>query len=163
MLSRASIAGHPIHPMLIPLPIGLWVFSLVADLIFRLGWGDPVWNDVAFYTLAGGIVGALLAAIPGVVDLLAIRDDEARRIGASHLTLNLTIVALFALNLWLRVRTPAGAGLPLLLSVLGVALLGVSGWLGWEMISRYGVGVSMKHEARIRVSVRQRERGRAAS
>src|SRR5215212_3435021 len=60
METPASIAKHPIHPMLVALPIGLWVFSLVSDIIYRAGWGSAVWNDVAFYTLAGGIVGALL-------------------------------------------------------------------------------------------------------
>ena len=56
MRSSANIGGHPIHPMLVPLPIGLWVFSFVADLIF-LWRGNPAWETVAFYTLAGGCDG----------------------------------------------------------------------------------------------------------
>jgi len=66
MSSTASFKGHPLHPILIPLPIGLWIFSIVSDLIFKLGFGGPVWNEVAFYTLGGGIVGALIAALPGI-------------------------------------------------------------------------------------------------
>ena len=53
------------------LPIGLWVFSVVADLVFLFGWGAAVWKDVAFYTLNGGIVGALLAAVPGFIDFFS--------------------------------------------------------------------------------------------
>src|SRR5437762_8264764 len=72
MSSTASFKGHPLHPIIIPLPIGLWIFSIVSDLIFKFGYGGPVWNDVAFYTLAGGIVGALVAALPGLIDLVSI-------------------------------------------------------------------------------------------
>ena len=61
MASPASIGGHPIHPMLIPFPIALWAFSLIADVIY-LWRGNPVWRDyIAFYTLLGGIIGAALA------------------------------------------------------------------------------------------------------
>ena len=59
MTSSASIAKHPIHPMLVAFPIGLWVFSLVCDFIYR-GTTTPIWSDLAFYTIAGGIIGACL-------------------------------------------------------------------------------------------------------
>src|SRR5438105_3991291 len=72
--STASYKGHPLHPILIPLPIGLWIFSLVSDLIFKFGFGSSVWNEVAFYTLAGGIVGngrsAALVSNRGAIDWL---------------------------------------------------------------------------------------------
>jgi uncharacterized membrane protein len=71
MSSPASIARHPIHPILVNMPIGLWVFSVVADLIFRLGWGGAIWRDVALYCIGGGIVGALFAAVPGFIDFLS--------------------------------------------------------------------------------------------
>ena len=71
MSTPASVARHPIHPILVGFPIGLWVFSVVADLIFYSGWGGALWKDVAFYTLGGGIVGALLAAVPGFTPSLA--------------------------------------------------------------------------------------------
>jgi uncharacterized membrane protein len=76
MSSPASIKGHPLHPVLVAFPIGLWIFSIISDLIFKLGYGGPVWNDVAFYTLAGGIVGALVAALPGLIDLVRHREFE---------------------------------------------------------------------------------------
>src|SRR5438045_9406169 len=77
MASRASIGGHPIHPMLIPFPIGLLVFSLIADLIY-LWRGNPVWeNYIAFYTLLGGIIGAAAAAIHGLIDWATVSDRAA--------------------------------------------------------------------------------------
>jgi hypothetical protein len=51
MSSLASFKGHPLHPILVALPIGLWIFSLVSDLILKMSWGGPAWNDVALYTL----------------------------------------------------------------------------------------------------------------
>jgi len=64
MSTPASVKGHPIHPMLVALPIGLWVFSIVCDIVFHAGWGGPTWKVVAWYTIAGGVVGALLSAVP---------------------------------------------------------------------------------------------------
>ena len=68
MTTPASIKSHPIHAMLVPLPIGLWIFALVADVMIHAG-GDPAWRTAAFYAIGVGIVGALLAAIPGLIDL----------------------------------------------------------------------------------------------
>lgn len=133
--------GHPIHAMLVSVPIGLWMFSLVSDVIVVMRWGPPVWSDVAFYTMAGGLVGALLAALPGLVDLLAIEDRTTKTLGVRHMSINLLVVVLFAGDLWLRRTAIPGATLPLGLSIVGIALLGVSGWLGGEMVYVYGVGV----------------------
>lgn len=127
--------------MLIPLPIGLWVFSFVSDVIFKAGWGGPVWHDVAFYTMAGGIVGALLAAVPGLVDLLSLDNPKTKGIGFLHMSLNLIAVALYAVNLWLRMHREPTSNLPFGLSIAGIVLICISGWLGGEMVYVRGVGV----------------------
>ena len=141
---RARLFKHPIHPMLIPLPIGLWIFSLVCDLVYRFLSDSLIWDDVAFYTMAGGIVGALLAALPGFIDFLSLQDPTVRRVAFTHMLVNLTTVALYAVNLWLRTISPPGAGTPLILSILGVLLLGVAGWLGGELVFRHGVAVEQE-------------------
>jgi uncharacterized membrane protein len=138
MSTRVSIAGHPVHPMLVPIPIGLWVFSLVADFVF-LSTGDPRWATTAFFTLGGGIVGALIAALPGVVDLLGLRDPRAQRIGMYHLVLNLAIVALQAVNFWLRMDEGGSDVLPRALSIVAVAALLAAGWLGGHLVHVLGV------------------------
>src|SRR5688572_22724486 len=71
MRTPASVAGHPIHPMLIVFPVGLLIFSLVCDLISLVVTDDSVWATVALYTMVGGFIGALLAAVPGLIDLLS--------------------------------------------------------------------------------------------
>lgn len=141
MESRASIAGHPIHPMLIAFPIGLWGFSFVADLIYFAG-GDPMWSTVAYYTMAGGIVGALAAAIPGAIDLFSVTHGHTKRIGLVHMSINLVVVVLYAFNFWIRTTADPNATGPVWLSGLSIALLGISGWLGGEMVYKHGVGVT---------------------
>src|SRR5437773_168678 len=128
MASRASIAGHPIHPLLVPLPIGLFVFSFVCDLIFMFGSGNAVWSTVALYTMGGGIVGALLAAVFGLVDLLSLAPSKAKTIGIWHMVINLSVVAIFVVSFCLRLVGPPESRLPMLLSLIAVGLLAISGW-----------------------------------
>ena len=141
MRTPANIAGHPIHPMLVTLPIGLWVFSFVCDLFFVFGSGAPVWSTVARYTMAGGIIGALAAAIPGLIDLLSL-PPEPRKTAVVHMGINLTIVVLYVINFWLRSRTPDNPGALVWLSLLAILMLVVSGWLGGKMVFLLGVGVT---------------------
>lgn len=146
MASPASIKGHPIHPMLIPFPIGLWVFSLVADLIY-LWRGNPIWKDwIAFYSLLAGIIAAAAAAVPGLIDWLSITDKTVTKIANWHARLNVIALLVFAASFYLR--TTSGASIvgenhtiPVALSVLGVLLITVSGWLGGEMVFKHGVAV----------------------
>lgn len=147
MRSPASISAHPIHPMLIVFPIGLWIFSLICDLIRLAGASNEAWSTVAFFTMVGGFVGALLAAIPGFIDLLYYKGGAppVKKIALTHMAINLTAVVLYAINIGLRTSRGVGVdsstGIPLLLSIIGVALIFVSGWLGGQMVHVYGVGV----------------------
>ena len=141
MRTPAGIAGHPIHPMLVPIPIGLWIFSLVCDLIHAGGSSNPAWATVALYTMGGGIVGALLAAVPGLIDLLSLPPGP-RKTAITHMAINLTVVVLYVINFWLRVNSPDKAGTAVWLSVIGIGLLVVSGWLGGKMVYEHGVAVS---------------------
>lgn len=127
--------------MLVPFPIGLWIFSFICDLVYALGWGGPLWKDMAFITMAGGIIGAVLAAVPGYLDYRSLTAPKVQRIGRWHLGINLSIVVLFAINLWLRMSHEMGEALPVILSFVGVAMLGVSGWLGGELVYVRGVAV----------------------
>lgn len=145
MRTPASIAGHPIHPMLVPVAIGLWLFSFACDIIYAAGVSGD-WKTVALYTMIGGIVGALLAAIPGLIDLLSL-PSEPRKLALIHMSINLVIVALFAANSWWRISSPdsaaePGMNGPLWLSLVAVLMLGVSGWIGGHLVYRHGVAVN---------------------
>lgn len=140
MRTPANIAGHPIHPMLVPIPIGLWIFSLFCDLMYFGGSANPAWPTVALYTLAGGIAGALLAAVPGLIDLLSLPAGP-RPTALAHMTINLTVVALYAVNLWLRLSAPENLNVSLWLSLIAIGFLVISGWLGGKMVYVLGVAV----------------------
>ena len=66
MRTRARICKHPIHPMLVVFAIGLWIFSLACDVICLAGAPEDVRTTVA-YSMVGGLVGTLCAAIPGLM------------------------------------------------------------------------------------------------
>lgn len=140
MRTPASIAGHPIHPMLVPLAIGLWIFSFVCDLTFVLGSGASLWYTLSFWTMIGGIAGAVIAAIPGTIDMLSLKGST-KKLALTHMAINLTVVLLYAVNLGMRIGGDPVAGIPLALTIVSVALLGVSGWLGGHMVYVHGVGV----------------------
>jgi len=142
----ANIAGHPIHPMLVTIPIGLWIFSFVCDLAFVFGRGAPVWSTVALYTMAGGIVGALAAAVFGFIDLLSL-PPEPRRTALVHMTINLIVVVLYLVNFWFRRGTPDNPGGFVWLSLVSIGLLVVSGWLGGKLVYVLGVAVSAAGDA----------------
>ena len=144
MKTPAQIAKHPIHPMLVAIPIGLWVFSLVCDIVHQFGAVSENWQVVALYTMVGGIIGALIAAVPGFIDLLAL-PWALKRIAIMHMSINLTVVALYVVNVWMRNRG-VESNAPLWLSVIAIALLVVSGWLGGKMVYVHGVAVDTPPE-----------------
>jgi uncharacterized membrane protein len=138
MPARVTIAGHPVHAMLVNIPIGLWIFTLTSDIVFRVT-GDISWLSTAYFTLAGGIAGALLAAVFGLIDLLGLTAPRERSIGIFHMSLNLAIVAVQAANFALRATSETTSSLTLVLSALAVAALLVSGWLGGQLVHVLGV------------------------
>lgn len=138
MRTPSQIARHPIHPMLIPLPIGMFVFALVAQIIFY-NRADPTWGAAATYAMAGGVIGGLLAAVPGFIDMLSLPPSRVRGIAITHMALNLTVVALFAVAFSLNMAGSTTAAL--VTAVIGIGLLLISGWLGGSMVYIHRVAV----------------------
>lgn len=149
MKSSVIVAKHPLHPMLIPIPIGAFVFALIGDLAF-LGTGSPFWHGFANWSIGIGVVSGLLAAIPGLIDYLTVVRGAARRTATTHMILNVSIVALFALNLALRAFTNATTGanlwLTVALTVVADAALLYSGWLGGHLVFHHRIGIEEKGE-----------------
>ena len=139
MRTPASIKGHPIHPMLVAIPIGAWIVALVADVMVHFG-RVPGWRSAAYYAIGIGVVGALLAAAPGLIDLMSLPKSRARNLGILHMGINLLVVVIMSVNFLVRRGNADHSGM-LRLTAISVALLLVSGWLGGEMVYVGGVGV----------------------
>jgi uncharacterized membrane protein len=141
--STAKIAGHPIHPMLIPFPIAFFVATFVCDLIY---WqtGNSAWVTGSIWLLGAGLVMAALAAIAGFTDVIG--DGRIRALTDVwwHAGGNVIVVLIQLYNWYSRYEHGAAAVLPtgLVLSLIVVAILLFTGWKGWEMVYRHRVGVA---------------------
>jgi uncharacterized membrane protein len=137
-----KIAGHPVHPMLIVFPLGLLATAAIFDII-TLSTSDSKWSTMAWYMIAAGIIGGLLAAVFGLIDWIGIPSNtRAKAIGLWHGGLNVLVVLLFAGSWLLRRPEPASpSSLALALSFAAVVIAVVAGWFGGELVDRLGVGV----------------------
>jgi uncharacterized membrane protein len=153
MQSKARIAGHPIHPMLIAFPVALYVATVVT-LLVHVATNDAFWYRVALWSNIGGVVMAAIAAIPGLIDLISLpRGSRARATGIRHAAFNVLALVLFAISAVLLYRN-AGTNAavapgpyeldvtaPLALSILGVLSTLAAGWLGWTLVQTHHVGI----------------------
>jgi uncharacterized membrane protein len=147
--STAQIAGHPLHPMLIPFPVAFLVATFVCDLIF---WrtGNAGWSAASMWLLGAALVMAVLAAVTGLTDFLG--DQRIRDLSAAwhHMLGNVVAVVLSLINWYWRYSGGDAAVLPwgLVLSTLVVLILLYTGWRGWEMVYRHRVAVEEAPEQR---------------
>jgi uncharacterized membrane protein len=141
--STASIAGHPLHPMLIPFPVAFFVATLACDALF---WktGNSAWATGGIWLLGAGIVMALLAAVVGLVDVLGDQRIRALNDVWLHAGGNLVIVLIEIYNWYARYSEGTAAVVPkgFILSLIVVCGLLFTGWKGWEMVYRHRVGVA---------------------
>ena len=140
--SRAAIAGHPLHPMVVPFPIAFLVGALGSDLAF---WGtaDPFWARASLWLVGAGLVSGAFAAVLGLIDFIALRQVRSHVIAWVHFIGNAVVLLLALWSLVIRLDDAAGAVLPVgvALSALTTAILLVTGWLGGELAYRHRIGV----------------------
>jgi uncharacterized membrane protein len=142
MESKAKVAGHPIHQMIIVFPLGLLATASIFDMI-QEGTGDRRWSEVGHYVMGAGLVSGLTAAVPGLIDYLAIPGGtRAKRIGLLHGVGNVVVTGMYAASWLSRRRRPGNPKRSALALSYGAAALAVvTGWLGGELVDRLGVGV----------------------
>jgi uncharacterized membrane protein len=141
--STAQIAGHPVHPMLIPFPIACFVLTLLSDLAFWKTSND-FWADASLWLLGIGLIMAALAAVMGLIDVLG--DVQIRNLSDAwlHAGGNVAAVVIELYNWYSRYEHGTAAIVPtgLTLSLVVVLILLFTGWKGWEMVYRDRVGVT---------------------
>lgn len=143
MESRAKVMGHPVHPMLIVFPLGLLAASVILDILYYI-FDNSTFTVVAYYNIIGGLLGGLLAAIFGLIDWAAIPGGtRAKQVGTMHGLGNVVVVLLFAVSWWLRRDQPdhIPTTAAFILSLAGVGLSLLTGWLGAELVYRLRVAV----------------------
>ena len=142
MESKAKLFGHPAHTILVVFPLGLLATSVVFDIAGEL-LDKPELVASGFWMASAGCITGLVAAIPGLIDYLAIPGGtRAKKIGLLHGVGNVVVLGLFAGSVALRGTAPHSVSrLSTVLSLTGVALAMVTGWLGGELVDRLGVGV----------------------
>jgi uncharacterized membrane protein len=140
--------GHPFHPILVTIPIGAWLSALVFDIATKVKDGGSQHLAYASAWLIGiGLIGAVMAALFGLMDLSRLgRGTPAMKLGLMHMTMNLGVVALFAINLLDRRDTfndePKVTNTQLILTLVALAILSASGWIGGKLAYHYGVRVA---------------------
>ena len=143
MESRLKLLGHPVHPMLVIFPLGLFVTAVIFDFADMVG-GPALLGEVAYWNIVAGLIGGLLAAPAGLVDFLGIPNGtRAKRVGLMHAAVNAGVMVLFAVAWFVRMGTDGHvtSGWLFLVELIALAGGGVGAWLGGELVDRLGVGV----------------------
>ena len=146
MKTKASFGGEPIHPMFVHYPIAFWTTSVITDLIYYFQRNSSL-VLISKFLIAAGIVGAVLAAIPGIIDWLSIKDPAVTPIANWHARLNIVALLIFVASLYFRMKN-YGASLvgyhlriPFLVSVVGWLLMAISASLGGKLVYQHRLGV----------------------
>lgn len=152
MLSRARIAGHPIHPMLVGFPIVLFTATIVLELA-HIKTGDAFYYRGAMMANIGGVVMGLLAAIPGAIDRYALPNrSRAKDLANQHALFNLLAIGVYAVSAvmlylgWTNKVMVDGqyaldVTMPLAFDLVGFVSLVAAGMLGWSLVQTHHIGI----------------------
>jgi uncharacterized membrane protein len=139
----AQIARHPIHVMLVPVPITCFVGALVTDIAYWLT-AEMMWADFSAWLLLVGLIFGVLAGIAGLVDFFGNRRIRSQSPAWPHMLGNIAVLVLAFFNLLIHTRDAWTSVVPtgIILSLVTVLILPFTGWLGWSLVYRHGVGVA---------------------
>ena len=145
MRSKASIKSHPIHPILISFPIAFFTGTLLFDILGFLV--DSQFLNVGFWLELAGIVFAVLAAIPGIIDYIYTvpPQSSAKKRATKHGLLNVTMLIIFTIAFFYRKDGYTSPYILLGLELAGVSLMSIAGWLGGTLVYRNQIGVDPRY------------------
>jgi uncharacterized membrane protein len=140
--STAQVGGHPIHPMLVPVPIVCFIGALVTDIVYSVT-AEMMWANFSAWLLIVGIVFGVLAAIAGLIDFAGNRLVRQQMPAWPHLIGNALVLILAFFNALIHTRDAWTSVWPvgLILSIVTVLILSITGWLGWSMVYRHHAGM----------------------
>lgn len=146
MRSKIHLKGHPLHPILVALPIAFFIGTLVFDALgyFKT---NEYFYIVAYYMEIAGIVSAVLAAVPGIVDYASVvpPNSSAKKRATKHGILNVLMLLIFGFAWFYRRNEGYDHVIVLVTETVGVILLSLSGWLGGTLVHRNQIGIDHRY------------------
>ena len=145
IISRMSIVGHPIHPMLIHFPVAALLGLIATDFAY-IYTKDFFWARAGFWLAVVGTLGGAVSGLIGLIDLIAVARIRRLITGWCHATFAITMLSLATFNWMLRMPDPAVNILPvgIYMSLLTVVLIFLTSIMGGQLVYEYGVGVDIK-------------------
>jgi uncharacterized membrane protein len=140
--SSVSIAGHPIHPILVIFPVAFLSAAAGSDIGYWLT-ADFFWARVSMWLIGLGGLSGIMAALVGIADFVRVRKVRQRTAGWAHMSINIIVLVMTFINFGLRLDDPQIAILPtgIALSLIVATLLAIGGWYGGELSFRHKIGV----------------------
>jgi uncharacterized membrane protein len=151
MYSKAKIGGHPLHPKLVAFPITFYFLTVIGFIVYQVR-PDVFWFKLAYFSNFAAVITALVAAVPGFIDLFfgVPKSTAARKHGLIHMTLNLIPLAIFAVNAYLIAgrwdTAVVGVETNIIMTAIGALIVMGAAYYGWGMIAYHKVGVDLSQE-----------------
>jgi uncharacterized membrane protein len=154
-VAKGKWLKHPLHPIVVHAPVGLWPSALIFDCLSRIGLGGNAIVQLSFFSITAGLLAALIAIPTGVLDWGEVRKERpAWKLGLYHMAVNLVVALIYAINLGLRIEdfrsAETVAAAPWALSGIGTVLLFLGAYLGGLMVYDQGVGVARMSKDNLR-------------
>lgn len=146
MKSKASIKSHPLHPILVSLPIAFFIGAFVFDLLSFITGNHSFWQT-GYYSAIAGIIGAVLAAVPGAVDYFFTvpPKSSAKKRATQHALINVVNLVLFIVIVFYRRNEDASTTVVVVAEAVGVILLSIAGWMGGTLVHRNQIGIDHRY------------------
>ncbi len=146
MKSKAHLKSHPLHPILVAFPIAFFIGALMFDLLSVITGNSHFWQT-GYHLAIAGIVGAVLAAVPGAIDYFysVPPQSTAKKRATKHALLNVTNLILFVFVVYYRQNNPAESLVVVALEAVGVVLLSIAGWMGGTLVHRNQIGIDHRY------------------
>lgn len=146
MRSKAHIKSHPLHPILVAFPIAFFIGAFLFDGLSLILHREAFWQTGRYLAIAG-IAGALVAAIPGVIDYFYTvpPKSSAKKRATQHGLINVLNVVLYGVALYYRKSPDANPLVVIAIEGVGIVLLSVAGWMGGTLVHRNQIGIDHRY------------------
>lgn len=143
MKARVTLLGHPVHQMLVVIPLGLWAMAVIFDVITMFRSSADL-SIASYWNIVAGCIAAVVVALFGLIDWTKIPNrTRAKKVGLMHAGTNVAVLVLFIIAAGMRSDNPGYVvtGGSLVIQLIAFALAGLGGWFGGELVDAYGIGV----------------------